>query len=61
MAFALYAVLKGHQQSAKMDLLSVLKNLRMPLAAKAVDLHSNIKHLDSGGMTFMKKEMLGYL
>ena len=59
--FALYAVLKAHQQSAKTDLLSVLKSLRMPLAAKAVDLPSNIKHLDSGGMTFMKKEMLGYL
>ena len=59
--FALYALIKAHQKSANPDVLSILKSIRMPLDAKAVDLPSNIQHLDKGGMTFMKKEMLGYL
>ena len=59
--FALYALIKAHQKSANPDVLSILKSIRMPLDAKAVDLPSNIQHLDKGGMTFMKKEMVGYL
>jgi len=53
--FALYALIKAHQESSKADVLSVLKYIRMPLAEKAVDLPSNIQHLDKGGMTFMKR------
>lgn len=42
------------------DVVAVLKGIRLPLSEK-VDLPTNIQHLDSVGMTFMKREMLGYL
>ena len=56
--FALFALLKTKSISKKV--LSILKNLCLPLNEK-VDLPSNIQHLDKGGLTFMKKELLGYI
>ena len=40
--------------------LTLLHSLRMPVNEK-VYLPPNIFHLDKGGMTFMRKELLGYL
>ena len=56
--FALFALLKTNSISEKV--LSILKNLCLPLNEK-VDLPSNIQHLDKGSLTFMKKELLGYI
>lgn len=55
--FALHAVLKALTET---DVVSVCSQLKMPADMK-VDLPSNIVHLDRGGMTFMRKEFLGYL
>lgn len=56
--FALYSLMKSKNVSQEM--VSILKSLRLPLYEK-VELPSNIQHLDKGGMTFMKKELLGYI
>ncbi len=55
--FALHTVLKASTSPA---IVSVLTAIRMPLAEK-IDLPSNIIYLNRGGMTFMRKDMLGYL
>ena len=52
--FALYATLKAIDKS-KPVVTFVLKGIQMT-AAEIFDLPINIKHLDKGGMTFMKKE-----
>lgn len=56
--FALFALL--NTKSVSEEVLFILKNLRLPFNEK-VDLPSNIQHLDKGGMTFMRKELLRYL
>ena len=56
--FALFALLKT--KSIYEKVLSILKNLHLPLNEK-VDLPSNIQHLDKDGLTFMKKELLRML
>ena len=56
--FALFALLKTKNVSKEIQ--SILSHLRLPLDEK-VNLPSNIQHLDKGGMTFMRKELLGYM
>ena len=55
--FALHAVLNASTES---EVVMVCSQLRMP-SDKKVELPSNIVHLDRGGMTFTRKELLGYL
>ncbi len=57
--FALKAVI---QACPAPEMSTVLSLMKMSLEEKVLsDLPSNIQHLDKGGMTFMKKEFLGYL
>ena len=53
--FALYTAMKNCPETK----LSILQILQMPASEKA-DLPSNLQHLDKGGLTFPKRELLGY-
>ena len=53
--FPLYAAMKNCPETK----LSILQILQMPASEKA-DLPSNLQHLDKGGLTFPKRELLGY-
>ena len=62
--YALHSAIEAYKAPTnsveRESILGVLTSLRL-LVDKKVGLPSNIQHLDKQGMTFMKKELLGYL
>ena len=62
--YALHSAIEAYKAPTnsveRESMLGVLTSLRLPVDEK-VGLPSNIQHLDKQGMTFMKKELLGYL
>ena len=62
--YALHSAIEAYEAPTnsveRESILGVLTSLRLPVDEK-VGLPSNIQHLDKQGMTFMKKELLGYL
>ena len=59
--YALHSTIKEYEkQKEKGEELSILHAVKMPLDEKH-ELPANILYLDKGGMTFMRRELLGYL